>query len=282
MRMKTGFIGAGKVGFSFGKYLTERGIGVSGYLSQNLSSSAEAAKFTGTRAYDTLEELVRDSDILLLSVPDGAIASVWEELKLLPIQNKLIGHFSGSLSSAVFSEIGHARAYGYSIHPLIAVSDKYQSFRDLAAAPITLEGDSRYLDFLASRFRSFGNPVQTIAAEDKVRYHAACAMASNLYVGLVDLCERMLTDCGFSPESAHTALTPLIEGNVRHILEHGAAEALTGPCERGDLITVRRHLDCLSPEEQAVYRALSRQTLRVAKQKHPERDYQEMEGVLQG
>ena len=46
--MKIGIIGAGKVGFSVGKYLVERGIPVTGYYSRNPVSAKEAPEFTAT------------------------------------------------------------------------------------------------------------------------------------------------------------------------------------------------------------------------------------------
>ena len=50
--MKIGFIGAGKVGFSLGRYFMERNVCVSGYYSRNLNSSKEAAAFTKTKYYE--------------------------------------------------------------------------------------------------------------------------------------------------------------------------------------------------------------------------------------
>lgn len=132
--MKIGFIGAGKVGVSLGKYLTERGVRVVGYYSRTYQSALEAAKFTNTRAYDKISFLVEDSDAIFLAVPDRMISVVWEQLKLLPIENKIISHFSGSLSSAVFSDISRYHAYGYSIHPLFAINDKYNSYKELSQA----------------------------------------------------------------------------------------------------------------------------------------------------
>ena len=49
--MKIGFVGAGKVGFSLGKYMTEHGVSVSGYYSKNIDSAREASEFTDTK-YD--------------------------------------------------------------------------------------------------------------------------------------------------------------------------------------------------------------------------------------
>ena len=44
--MRIGFIGAGKVGCSLGKYLKENGYTVSGYLSRNYENSKFASEFT--------------------------------------------------------------------------------------------------------------------------------------------------------------------------------------------------------------------------------------------
>ncbi|MCD7980927.1 MAG: DUF2520 domain-containing protein [Clostridiales bacterium] len=278
--MDIGFIGAGKVGFSMGKYLTERGRRVTGYYSRSPRSSLEAAEFTQSGQYPDIAGLVRESDMIFLTVPDGAIAPVWDQVKRLPIQNKMILHCSGFLSSAVFSDIGGTHAFGYSIHPLLAVNDRYTSWEKLGSAVFTIEGAGEHLDFLKNMFESFGNTVEVISAEHKALYHAAAAMASNLYVGLAGLCEELLCGCGFSPENAHTALIPLILGNVQNIADVGPAAALTGPIERNDADTVAAHLGCLPEESREVYRVLSGQVLKVAKQKHPERDYGRLEGEL--
>ena len=279
--MKIGFIGAGKVGVSLGKYLTERGVRVVGYYSRTYQSALEAAKCTKTRAYDKISFLVEDSDAIFLAVPDRMISVVWEQLKLLPIENKIISHFSGSLSSAVFSDISRYHAYGYSIHPLFAINDKYNSYKELSQAFFTIEGHEKYLNWFQQFFEGFGNPTARIQSKDKMLYHACAAMTSNLYVGLVAMCEDMLVKCGFSRKNAHQALVPLILGNAENIAAYGPKDALTGPIERNDLSTVLDHLQVLNEEEKKVYKTLSRQVLRVAKEKHANRDYQEIERTIQ-
>ena len=79
--MKTGFIGAGKVGFSLGKMFAESGLPLTGYYSRQREAAQEAAAFTGTRAYSDLCELVQDSDAIFLTVPDRAITPVYLELR---------------------------------------------------------------------------------------------------------------------------------------------------------------------------------------------------------
>lgn len=81
--------------------------------------------------------------------------------------------------------------------------------------------------------------------DDKIKYHGAAAIASNLVVGLIGLSEELLKQCGFDEKSAHNALAPIIKGNVKHIVEEGVVEALTGPIERCDVSTVRKHMSVL-------------------------------------
>ena len=92
--MKAGFIGAGKVGFSLGKYLKEGGVTVTGYFSRSRESAMEAAGFTDTGYYDNLADIAKDSDTLFITVPDGTIGAVWENLRNLPIKDKNICHYS--------------------------------------------------------------------------------------------------------------------------------------------------------------------------------------------
>lgn len=279
--MKIGFIGAGKVGFSLGKYFVCNGIELSGYYSRNNSNAIEAAEFTHSRAYDQLPELIKDSDALFLTVSDSAIPQVWEQLKELQISGKIVCHCSGALSSKIFSGITHGTIYGYSVHPLFAVSSKYDSYRELSKCYFTIEGASEYLEQIKALFTGMGNPVAVISAEQKVKYHAAAAVSSNLVVGLIAMSEKMLVECGFDPFSAHEALTPIVQGNVQHILSEGTVEALTGPIERNDVETVKKHLACLTGNEREVYRTVSGEVLEVAKKRHVDADYQGMEEQLQ-
>ena len=145
--MRIGFIGAGQVGFTLGKYMTVHGADVSGYYSLHEESAKEAADFTHTKYYEKLEDIVSGSDALFLTCPDGAIENVWNLIKRYSLKGKCICHCSGALSSAVFSEISLCKAYGYSIHPLFAVNSKRDSYRNISKAYITIEGHEKYLNF---------------------------------------------------------------------------------------------------------------------------------------
>ena len=283
--MKTGFIGAGKVGFTLGKFFSSKendSIKVTGYYSRNTQSAEEAAQFTQTQAFDDMGVLIEASDVLFLTVPDGSITEVYEEVRQYPIQGKYICHCSGSLSSGeAFPGIDQTGAYEYSVHPLFAVSDKYEAYKELQDVFFAVEGNEEHLPEIKEMLKSVGIDLQVIKAEDKTLYHAAAVTASNLAVALLAESIDMLCQCGFSEEDARKALTPLVMGNVQHVLEKGPAAALTGPVERGDEKTLIKHLGCLNGRQRELYRMLSSRLIPIAESKHPDRLYQNIEDLLE-
>lgn len=276
--MRIGFIGAGKVGFSLGRYFMERNVCVSGYYSQNSNSSKEAARFTKTKYYETMEELIGESDTLFLTVPDGSIREVYSEVIQSDVEGKCLAHCSGALSSMVFSGISRRGAKGCSIHPICAVSSKLTGYQELSKAYFTIEGEdaSEWVEL----FRRFGNPAEVISPEVKVKYHAAAVFASNLVAGLYDLAAELMQECGLSEAFSTQALLPLLLGNAGNIADRGVTEALTGPVERADSETVEKHIAALSKDEREIYRLLSKRLLGIAEQKNPERSYEKMEKLL--
>lgn len=284
-RLKTGFIGAGKVGFTLGKYFSSKtgtnSIKVTGYYSRNTQSAEEAANFTGSKAFTDLGALIEASDVLFLTVPDGTISEVFEQVRQYPVSGKYICHCSGSLSAGeAFPGIDQTGAYEYSVHPLFAVSDKYEAYKELQDVFFAVEGNEEHLPEIKGMLKEAGIDLQVIRAEDKTLYHAAAVTASNLAVALLAESIDMLCQCGFDEADARKALTPLVTGNVQHVLSRGPAAALTGPVERGDAKTIAKHLACMNEQQSAIYRVLSSRLIPIAEAKHPDRLYQDIKDLL--
>ena len=283
--MRIGFIGAGKMGFTLGKHLKESTDALLvGYFSQNPESAREAAKFTDTKYYEDLNELADLCDALFITVPDGQIAVIAELLDGLGtvMEGKILCHTSGALSSQVFSGM-HSPIYGYSIHPMCAVSSKTKSHINFSKCFITIEGHERYLEFFVHLFVSLGHEVKIIEKEDKIRYHGAAVMASNLVIGLYHMAQEELSKCGFTSEEADRALKPLFKGNAEKLAEYGCEEALTGPVERCDIKTISKHMSVLEGDSLEAYRLLSRQLVDIARKKAGEGmndKYDELDDML--
>lgn len=280
--MKIGIIGAGKVGTTLGKYLQIHGIPVAGYVSRSYDSAMEAAEFTETKAYHTLEELMLVSDTLFITTPDGAIGQVWDCIKKAELADKIVCHFSGSLSSHVFSEMEQTGGAGCSIHPMYAFGDKFTSYQQFHTAILTIEGQQPAVERLTELFGGkLGHKILQIDAKDKMKYHAAASMVSNHMIGLFQAGLDLLEECGFSQEDSRELLKPLVRVNVENMLEGGTQAALTGPIERNDVETVKKHLQAIdSTGVEQIYRELGKVLVGVAEKKNPERDYAELMHLL--
>lgn len=273
--MKIGFIGAGKVGFSLGKYFADNEITLSGYFSRSNESAKEAASFTGSQFYENLENIVKDSDVLFLTVPDNIINEIYSQISNISIKGKLICHCSGALSAKeVFPCIDKKGAFGYSIHPLFPVSDRYSSYKELSDAFFTIEGDKEHLELWKCFFTKLGNKVLLIDEKCKSKYHTAATMASNQIIAVINESVALLTECGFDSDNALKALKPLIINNIDNVFDKGIVNSLTGPVERCDISTVKKNINSFDGnEDKLLYCLLCKKQLEISQEKHKDRNY---------
>lgn len=278
--MKVGFIGAGKVGFSLGRYFADNGIELSGYYSRTADSARKAAEFTGSEFYSQPDGLISASDAVFLTVPDGAIKETYLSLTKYKLTGKQLCHCSGAMSATeAFPDISAYGALASSIHPLFPVSSKEESYKELGNAFFCIEGDCA--DEWSGILSRMGNSVRIITSDIKSRYHAACSVASNLVCGLMEESVQMLEQCGFTADEALAALEPLAMSNIRRIFAVGPTAALTGPIERNDVSTVKKHIACIDDKTGSeLYKAVSRKLADMAQERHKESDYTEMKSIL--
>ena len=279
--MEIGIVGAGRVGCSIGKYLKEHGAAVAGYYSKSRESVEFAATFTNTAAFPSLGELVEAVSMIFITTPDDEVRPVWEKIAGQPIRGKIICHFSGSLSSVVFSGREQAGASGCSVHPMYAFSSKETSWQQLNQVLFTMEGDSHALDRVGLVLAQAGIRHFVINSAKKERYHAAASMVSNMMIGLYRMSIDMLQDCGFEEAAARLLVEPLVRNNIENLLATSPEQALTGPIERNDVETVRKHLAVLTEEEREVYTSLAQKLVETARRKNPDKEYGEILKVIE-
>lgn len=276
-KISIGFIGSGKVGCSLGKYFQLNKISVSGYYSKHKSSTEFAAKYTQTSCYTKIIELVENSRIIFITVPDDQISVVWKQvLDEVPqqiIQGKYVFHCSGIHSSSIFQNQENHHIQLGSLHPICAISDRENGYKNLQQAIFSYEGDKAGKMMMLDLLEITGNTGVELEASQKVRYHAAAVFSSNLMIGLLEEGIAIFMDCGFTKQQAKVAAVQLAASNMKNIENQGIDHALTGPIERNDIQTIRLHLAALNEEEGLIYRSLSKKIISIAQKKHPDRDY---------
>lgn len=275
-----GFIGAGRVGFTLGRYFVENGLNVSGYYSRTYEHAVSASQFTDSKSYKTIDELIAASSIIFITVNDSQIQTVWELCKKSDLTNKILCHCSGAMTASVFSGIEQTKAYGYSVHLLFSFNDKYNSYKEISKAFFTVEGDENHIDYVTDIIKKTGNEYVVIDGTNKDKYHGAAVFVSNLVIGLFHSGKKLLMDCGFCDEQAQKALIPLFINNAANHFRVGESSALTGPVDRNDLDTVKKNINCLDDDYKDIYVKLSRQLVEIAKNKYRDADYSQMEKLL--
>ena len=214
-------IGSGRVGSAVAARLRERGFAVG----------------------------AEEPELVLLCVPDGAIASVAAEIPVGP----WVAHVSGATPLAALAP--HERRF--SVHPLQTFTrSRGPEQLDGAWAAVTAESvDARATGrWLAE---TLGLRPFDLADSARTLYHAGAVFGSNYIVTLQRAASLLFEAAGAPPE----ALEPL----MRRTIENGFE--LTGPISRGDWETVSAHRAAIAesrPELDHLYETLAGATLALA------------------
>jgi predicted short-subunit dehydrogenase-like oxidoreductase (DUF2520 family) len=189
-------------------------------------------------------------DLLVLAVPDDAIAALAEAVE--PVPSTVVAHLAGSLGLDVLKP--HARRAA--IHPLVALPNAdVGAERLLGGAWFAVAGDAIVSELVAA----LGGRSFTVEDRDRAAYHAAAVVASNHLVALLDQVASV------APLGVpFDAYLDLVRSTVENVAALGPVAALTGPAARGDTATIERHLAALDPEERALYEVLAARCARMA------------------
>ena len=186
-----------------------------------------------------------DGELVLVCVPDAAIAAVSREL----VPGRWVAHVSGATPLGALDP--HTRRFA--VHPL-------QTFTRARGAE-QLDGAWAAVGAETDEARAHGHELartlglRPFDLDDAARpaYHAGAAIASNYLVTLHRAASRLFEAAGAPPE----ALVPLMTRTIENGFE------LTGPIARGDRNTVDAHVRAIheeAPELEPMYLALAEVT----------------------
>ncbi len=267
-------IGSGRLGTALAIALSSSGYPIQAVVARRLTRSRKAAALVSrqTLALRCSElDLLPPSRIVLLTTPDDEIAHTAQRLagsQRSLLKGSIVLHTSGALSSDVLEPLTGIGFHVGSLHPLVSVSDPRIGQKSLRGAFYCIEGDAAATRTARAIVRDLKGRSFTISSHNKPLYHAAAVMASGHVLALYDLATEMLVQCGLERSNALRVLLPLLQSTVSNVSRSNPARALTGTFARGDVATVRRHLQALFREglleALEVYKLLGARSLQLA------------------
>ncbi len=269
MKRTLAIIGAGRVGRGLGRRLAERGWTVGPVVSRSPRTARAAARaISGGRPLQALVPEILRAHLILIAVPDDAIASVARRLAKVAAHEGLAGHVvlhtSGAVPSTALAPLARRGASVASMHPLQTFAPGVRP--RLEGVTFAIEGQTSACRLARSLAHELGAKPVLIHPEAKALYHAAGAFASPHLLAALAAGAAMLEKAGFRERDARAALLRLARQTLENYERLGAARSWTGPVSRGDRATIRRHegaLKKLPREFLAAYRALTNLQLRL-------------------
>jgi len=254
------------VGTALAVKLSGKGYPVTAVASRSRSSADRlAASVPGCTAYDAKQAVADVADLVFITTPDGAIAGVAAELEWRPGQSVI--HCSGADSLDSLEPAVSAGAYAGGFHPLQTFASVAHAIENIPGSTFALEAEGELLETLKQMATALEGNWIKLGAGDKTLYHAAAVIACNYLVTLVKLSTDLWKIFGASTPDAVRALMPLLRGTLNNIENVGLPDCLTGPIARGDVGTLKKHIEALqqsAPELLSTYRELGLRTVPVA------------------
>ncbi|MFC1860497.1 Rossmann-like and DUF2520 domain-containing protein [Chloroflexota bacterium] len=282
--LKFGFIGAGTVGTALAVRLSSKGYPVISVSSRSQTYAGKLAEaVSGCHAYSNNQDVADTAELICITTPDDAIASVASEIRWHKGQS--VVHCSGALSTDILEPARKLGARVGAFHPLQTFASVREAIENIPGSTFAVEAKEPLLSTLKEMATALDGNWIELKASDKMAYHAAAVIACNYLVTLVKLATDLWQSFNVSPSEATQALLPLIRGTLHNIDTVGIPQCLTGPIARGDVETIKKHIDTLqrvAPALLPAYQELGRQTIPIAlaKGKINQRQAEELKTIL--
>ena len=223
------------------------------------------------------------SEVLLLAVPDDEVAGVAAAIaEHGPPEGVMHAfHLSGALDADALAPLSDAGYRVGTLHPLQSVSGPEMGADRLRGSYFGISGEEGTRALGARLVRMLGGEPLEVPAGNRPLYHAAATLVSNSIPALLAVGSEWMVRAGVPTEHATAALLPLLRGTVENLGSSLPRRALTGPVSRGDVETVRMHMEALDGPGRALYRELAWAVLRLAADRLPGEVEREMERTLE-
>ena len=267
---RIGVVGVGAVGTTLAWSLAARGYPVAAVMSRTPAAAGWLAdQLSDCQVVLSPAEVAALAEVILLTVPDDELAEAAASIRWHAGLAAI--HCSGAAPARALAIAGEQGALFGSFHPLLSIprsrpASAAEALGRLAGCTFAIEAPVSLAGTLEEMAHRLGARAILLSEQDRVPYHLAAVLTSNYTVTLISAAIDLWVQFGVSREDALASLLPLLRSTLVNLDQLGLPQSLTGPIARGDVGTVRAHLDYLanlkdaSREEAAlldtIYRAL--------------------------
>lgn len=187
---------------------------------------------------DSFSDIKREVDLNIVCLNDGAIELAAKHLD----PNVPVVHTSGSVNMNVFNSFDQ---HG-SLYPLQTFTKNRAV--DVDRIPFFIEANSeRFEDFLMQFCQNYlSHQVYVLDSDKRLRLHLAAVFANNFSNHLLTMADDILEKTGLNLE----VLEPLMLETMQKAFALGPRASQTGPAKRGDIDTIRHHIELLTESDQ--------------------------------
>ena len=250
-----GFIGAGAVGGSLSVALSRAGYPVAAVASRTTQSArAFAARLPDCAVRADMQGVADSSDFVFITAPDDAIAPICESLRWRA--GRGVAHCSGAASVEPLASAAAQGAAVGAFHPLQAFASVDEGAQNIPGTTFGIEAPPELRGYLETMARDIGGNPIFLKPEDKVLYHVSGVLMGNLLAVLASVAASMWHKFGHDRSEGVRALIPMIAAAARNLAANGVPGGVAGPYPRGDVGTIRKHLQALkadAPEHLPLY-----------------------------
>ncbi len=269
MKQTIGIIGAGMTGTALAVRLWQRGYPIIAVSSRSVESARRlSSSVSGCTVCDGAQQVADLAQVVFITTPDDVIPDIAAGVRWRPGQ--IAVHCSGVHSIDILEMASRRGAHACCLHPLQTFAGIEEAINNISGSTFALEGDEKGLAVAREMAQALEGNIILLKAGDKVKYHIAAVTLSNYLVALMKTSADLWQSFGIPQEEAVKALLPLLKGTVRNIEQVGIPGCLTGPIARGDVETVRKHVNTLAteqPDRMGIYCMMGLKTLEIAQAK---------------
>jgi len=244
--LKFSVIGHKKVAVSFAHYLNKNGFDLVAFYCDDIEKCVDCAIETGCKAYTDFEDVINDSELIVLSLDDFSLKNTMRTIALMDVKNKIFLTLGYSQSTDLMN-VGNNNTYFSVFIPKVIRSD---GITDLSDVTLFIEGVGKdYWDFYDELY-IHNIKFEFIDKTKKLVYNISSKLVSDIIFTFCNFAQDILNDVELDIKNIES----FAQNSVLEVFKHSQS------IEKSDFGNITDNLNLidanLAKKVEAIYKVL--------------------------